>query len=82
MQLPLHIQDMEKHVNHKIIEWTALEVTFKAHLVQLAQVAWSPIQPDAECFQEWGINHLSWQPVPVFTSLGVKNFCVLVLDFT
>ncbi|KAK4810053.1 hypothetical protein QYF61_005116 [Mycteria americana] len=38
--------------------------TGKGHL-QLDQVAQSPIQPDLECFQGWGIYHLSGQPVPV-----------------
>jgi len=53
-----------------------MEGTFKGHLVQplcnkqghlkLDQVAQSPIQPGLECFQGWGIYHLSGQPVPVF----------------
>jgi len=51
-----------------------LEGTFKGHLVQtpcseqghqLHQVAQSPVQPGLECFQGWGIYHLSGQPVPV-----------------
>ncbi|KAK4817094.1 hypothetical protein QYF61_027925 [Mycteria americana] len=57
-----------------IIEWFGLEGTFKGHLVQppckkqghlqLDQVAQSPFQPGLECFQGWGIYHLSGQPVP------------------
>ncbi|KAK4831029.1 LOW QUALITY PROTEIN: hypothetical protein QYF61_014917 [Mycteria americana] len=35
----------------------------QGHL-QLDQVAQSPIQPELECFQGWGIYHLSGQPVP------------------
>ncbi|NXC15664.1 KHDR3 protein, partial [Corythaeola cristata] len=30
----------------------------------LDQVAQSPLQPDLECFQGWGIYHVSGQPVP------------------
>ena len=51
-------------------------MAFKRHLVQppcndqghlpLDQVAQSPVQSDLECFQGWGIYHLSGQPVPVF----------------
>ncbi|KAK4815383.1 hypothetical protein QYF61_001371 [Mycteria americana] len=37
----------------------------EGHL-QLDQAAQSPVQPDLECFQGWGIYHLSGQPVPVF----------------
>ncbi|KAK4813629.1 hypothetical protein QYF61_014389, partial [Mycteria americana] len=36
----------------------------QGHL-QLDQVAQSPVQPDLEGFQGWGIYHLSGQPVPV-----------------
>ena len=60
----------------RIIEWFGLEGAFKGHLVQalcneqgylqLDQVAQSPVQPDLECCQGWGIYHLSGQPVPVF----------------
>jgi len=49
-------------------EW---EETPKGHLIQLScneqghlqlhQVLQSPIQPDLECLQEWGIHHLSGQ---------------------
>jgi len=48
-----------------------LEGTFKGRLAQppcseqghlaLDQVAQSPVQPDLECFQGWGIYHLSEQ---------------------
>ncbi|KAK4815575.1 LOW QUALITY PROTEIN: hypothetical protein QYF61_004092 [Mycteria americana] len=36
----------------------------QGHL-QLDQVAQSPIQPDLECFQGWGLHYLSGQLVPV-----------------
>jgi len=61
---------------HRIIEQFGLQGTFQGHLVQppcnkqghllLDQAAQSPIQPNLECFQGWGIHHLSGQPVPVF----------------
>ena len=51
------------------IEWFGLEGTFKGCLaqipdnkqghLQLDQVAQSPIQPDLQCFQGWGIYHHS-----------------------
>jgi len=54
--------------------WIGLGGTFEGHLaqprsrdqgrLQLDQVAQSPIQPDLECFQGWGIDHLFGQPVP------------------
>jgi len=60
-----------------------LEGTFRGHLVQalsndqqhlqLDQVSQSPIQSDLECFQGWGIYHLSGQPVPVFHHPQCKN---------
>ncbi|NXL43142.1 ROS1 kinase, partial [Podilymbus podiceps] len=39
------------------------------------QVAQSPVQPGLECFQGWGLHHLSGQPVPVVseTSYTVKD---------
>ena len=53
----------------RIIEYIVLERTFKGHLVQPPcneqgqlpsdQVAESPVQPDSESFQRWGIYHLS-----------------------
>ena len=70
--------------DHRIIEWFGLEGTFKGHLVQshckqqghlqLGQVAQSPIQPDFECFQGWGIYHLSGQPVLVLHHPQNKEF--------
>jgi len=70
--------------SHRIIEWFGLEGTFKGHLVQppcsgqghlpLDQVAQSPVQPDLECFQGWGIYHLSGQPMPVSHHPHCENF--------
>jgi len=67
--------------DHRII---GLEGSFKAHLVQplcneqghlqLAQVAHSPVQPDLEFFQGWGIYHLSGQPMTVFHHPHPKTF--------
>ena len=58
--------------NQRVIELSELEGTFKGHLLQppcnerghlqLDQVAQSPIQPDLECLQGWGIHHLLGQP--------------------
>ena len=58
------------------MQWFGLEGTFKGHLgqdpcnekahLQLDQVAQSPVRPDLEGSQGWGIYHLSGQPVPVF----------------
>ncbi|KAK4825368.1 hypothetical protein QYF61_027121 [Mycteria americana] len=77
----VHKQEAKNHritesQNHRIIEWFWLEGTFKGHPVQspcneqghlqLDQVAQSPIQPDLDCLQGWGIHHLSGKPVPVF----------------
>jgi len=55
--------------------WVGRVKTYKAHLVQplcneqghlqLDKVAQRHIQPDLECFQGWGIQYLSGQPVPV-----------------
>jgi len=53
-----------------------LEGTFRGHVVQppcseqghlpLDQVPQSPVQPDLESLQGWGLHHLSEQPVPAF----------------
>lgn len=53
-----------------------VEATVKGYVVQpsfnkqggfqLGQVAQSPVQPGAGCFQGWDIHHLSGKPVPVF----------------
>jgi len=58
------------------MDWFQLERAFRGHPaqppcreqahLQLDQVAESPVQPDPECFQGWGINHLSGQPVSGF----------------
>ena len=71
-------------IQHRIIECLGLEGTFRGHLVQplcseqghlqLDQVAQSPIQPDFDCFQGWGLPCVSGQPVPVFHHLHCKQF--------
>ena len=53
----------------RVVEWFGLEGTFTGHLVQttckeqgylqLDQVAESPVQPDLERFQRWGIYNIS-----------------------
>ena len=63
-------------LQNQILECFGLERTFRGHLAQppcseqghipLDQVAQSPIQPDLECFQAWGLHYLSGQPIPVF----------------
>jgi len=63
-----------------------LEGTFNIHLVQfpcnkqghlpLGKVAQSPIQPDLECLQGWGIYHFSVQPVPVYQVLKKVKSCL------
>ena len=65
--------------SHWIRERFRLEGAIKGHLVQrpcndqghlqLDQVSQSPLQPDLECFQGWGICSLSGQPVPAFHHL-------------
>jgi len=70
--------------SYRIREWFGLEGTFRGHLVQppsneqghlqLDQVAQSPIQPGLECFQGWGIDHLSGQPGPGFHHPYAKKF--------
>ena len=67
--------------NHRII-WVGR--TFKGPLVlspcseqghlQLDQVAQNPIQSCLECFQGWGIDHVSGKPVPGFHHLRCKKF--------
>jgi len=47
--------------------------------LQLHQVAQSPVQPDLECFQGWGIYHLSGQPVPLFHPTRGKK-CLLYIQ--
>jgi len=72
------------------MDWVGLEGTFKDHLVQppcseqghlqLDQVAQSPIQPDPECFQGWGICHVSVSSVQHYLILATLNFypsCVI-----
>jgi len=61
-----------------------LEGTPRGHLVQppcskqgdlqLDQVAQSPVKPDFECFQAWGLRYPSGQPVPVFHHPHGKKF--------
>jgi len=76
-QEPLEFRHMtKKKKSNRIIECFGLEGTFKGHLVQppcneqghlqLDEVVQSLVQPSPECFQGWGIYHLSGQPVPVF----------------
>ena len=69
--------------NQRIIECFGLEGTFRGHLAkppcseqgyQLGQVAQSIVQPGLECFQGWGLQYLSGQPVPVFHHPYGKKF--------
>jgi len=58
--------------------------TYRGHLAELAcneqghfqldQAAETPVQPDLECFQGWGIYHLSGQPMPMFHHPHCKKF--------
>jgi len=67
-----------------ILEYFGLEGAFRGHLaqppcreqghLQLDQVAQSPIQPGLECFQGWGLQCLSGQPVLVFHHPRGKKF--------
>jgi len=71
-------------VVNRIMEQFGLEGIFRGHLaqppcseqghLQLDQGAQSPIQPDLECFQGWGIYHLSGQPVAVFHRSHCQKF--------
>lgn len=65
------------------MERFGLEGTFKSNLaqcpcnkqehLQIEQVSQRPVQPDLECVQGWGTQHLSGQLVALFY-LTVKNF--------
>jgi len=69
---------------HRIIRWFGLEGTFKGRLIQTPcseqehlqpdQVTRSPVQPDLECVQGWGIYHLSGQLLLVFHHPHTKEF--------
>ena len=58
-----------KDYNYRITEWFGLEGTFRSHLVkppcseqgllQLDQVAQSPVQPGLEHFHGWGLPYIS-----------------------
>jgi len=71
------------------MECFGLEETFKGYLAQppcseqghllLDQAGQSPVQPGLECFQGWGINHLSGQSVPVFHHPHHKKISSLAL---
>lgn len=70
----VHHQWVISEISESIIELFEREGTLKdlAQLVfieqgrlQLYQVAWSCVQPDAECLLGQGSYHLSRQPVPV-----------------
>jgi len=78
--VPKAIESIRIPKGHRIIEAFELEGTLKCHLSQLpcsAQrhhisircvcIRWcsEPPQSDLECLQEWGILHLSGQPVLV-----------------
>ena len=75
---------------HSIIESFELEGTLTGHLAQhpcseqghpqLGQGAQSPIQPDLERLQGWGIHHLSGQSVPVSHHPYCKQLCKLAED--
>jgi len=64
--------------------------TFKDHPVQplfseqvylqLDQAAQSPVRPGLECFQGWGISHLSGQPGPVFLESAPSSSAYRAMD--
>ena len=66
---------------YAVIERLGLEETFRGHLaqppcreqghLQVDQVAQSPVQPDLECFQGWGISQVVGNPCQGFTTLRV-----------
>ena len=74
---------------HRLVEWFGLEATFKGHLVQprcseqghlqLDQVAQSPVQPDLECFQGWGLHYLSGNPFQYLITLIVNNVFLMLV---
>ena len=69
---------------HRTTERCGWEGTFRGHLaqppcsehgyLQLDQGAQSPVQPGLECFQGWGMHHLSGQPVPVLHHPYCRKF--------
>lgn len=77
---PLHNMGSPKE---QAVEWFGLQGTLKGFLqplwnvlgyLPLYQTSHNPIQHDLECFQGWGIYHLSGQPIPVFPHFHHKNF--------
>jgi len=79
----VYLKESQKLWCHRIIEQFGLEVqplcSEQGHLA-LDQVAQSPVQPGLECFQGWGSNHLSGQPVPVPHHPHYKNFLISSLN--
>ena len=73
--IPVCAMSIAKHQNHRTTEWFGLEGMFEDHLVQhhchgqghlsLDQVAQSPVKPDRDHFQGWGIHSFSGQTVQV-----------------
>jgi len=49
------------------------QATAMVWLPLLAQAAQDPIQPSLECFQGWGIHHITGQQCQGLTTLWVKN---------
>lgn len=74
---------------HRIIECIWLEGSFKSHLVlplcnerghiPLNQVAQTLVQPNLKCFQGWGMDLLSGQPVPMSHHCHCKKTSSLYL---